>query len=409
MRLGVQILSLRPGQVGGQEVLVRRLFRRMLPMADDDRIVVFHRPELADEAEWRPVLGDPKVESVPGRPEEHYGDGYAGWALKIMRDAGVDAAFFPLFFFFPRPLPIPVVVHIPDLQHEFYPEYFPPDQLAWRRERIPESVAMADAVVTCSEFSAATMREKLNADPARLHVIRAGGFLQEEMNATDSFVPGVSPRTHSPFPNLCGTGFQPVGLQGFGIGSKERAIDVSGDVPFVFYPAADWPHKNHETLLRAMALLARRGRPERLALTGMFSQHGDALKTLANNLGIADRVHFLGCVEQAVLIGLYRRAKVMAFPSRFEGFGLPLVEAMQLGCPIVASRAEAVIETAGEAALFCDDSPESWAAALARVLDSPDVQTDLRRRGAVRAADFGWGAAAERFLGLFRSLAVKRS
>jgi glycosyltransferase involved in cell wall biosynthesis len=179
-------------------------------------------------------------------------------------------------------------------------------------------------------------------------------------------------------------------------------------MPFVFYPAADWPHKNHPTLLRAMAILVQSGRPEHLVLTGILAQSGDKLRALADELGIADRVHFLGCVDQRTLIGLYRRAALLAFPSRFEGFGLPLVEAMQLGCPVVASRAGAVVETAGNAAVFCDDSPEAWAEALAAVLVLPALQADLRRRGHARAAEFAWDRCARCYLDLFRRLASRR-
>jgi glycosyltransferase involved in cell wall biosynthesis len=374
MRIGIQILSLRPGQVGGQEVLVRRLLARIAPMLGQDRIVVFLRPEVADDAAWRSALTHPAIETACERPEQHYGEGYADWSLQLLRDAAIDVVFFPLFFFFPRPLPIPVAVHVPDLQHEYCPEYFPPEQLSWRRERIPESVAMADAVITGSDFSAATLRERLNADPERLHVIPNGGFLSEEIRSAEH---------------------EPTSLAGLPISS-----------PFIFYPAADWPHKNHETLLKAMAILGRRGRTEHLVLSGMLTQSGKRLREMASHLSILERVHFLGCVEQRQLVAIYRRAVLMAFPSRFEGFGLPLVEAMQLGCPIVASRAAAVVEVAGDAAVFCDDTPEAWAETLAATLDSPEVLEDLRRRGAVREKDFDWDQAAVRYLALFRQLAV---
>ena len=437
MRIGIQLLSLRPGQVGGQEVLVRRLLTRIAPMLGGDQIVVFMRPELTHDATWQPALAHPAIETAAARPEEHYGDGYADWSLQILRDAVVDVVFFPLFFFFPRPLPIPVAVHVPDLQHEFCPEYFPPEQLSWRRERIPESVALADAVITGSQFSAGTLRDRLHADPTRLHVIPNGGFLSEEIQDCLPDLGGhhrASPLDVLPVTPPLNKGGQGGVMEGKlsasneepplvppwqggkqeDLDSQSRKVntqlpaDLPDGVPFVFYPAADWPHKNHETLLRAMAILAGRGRPEHLVLTGMLSQSGDRLPALADQLGIADRVHFLGCVEQNRLIAIYRRAALMAFPSRFEGFGLPLVEAMQLGCPIVASRAAAVVETAGHAAVFCDDSPEAWADALTTTLDSSDLRADLARRGRTRAADFDWDCCAAQYLALFRTLAAKR-
>ena len=109
-------------------------------------------------------------------------------------------------------------------------------------------------------------------------------------------------------------------------------------------------------------------------------------------------------MPQETLIDLYRAARLMAFPSRFEGFGLPLVEAMQLGCPLVASKADGVVETAGDAAIFCDDDPHAWAETLSTILDDADRRADLRRRGHERAAHFDWNRCAAEHLALLRNL-----
>lgn len=372
MRIGIQVLSLKPGQVGGQGVFVRRLLRHLVAQLGDERLVLFLRPELAVEPGCRTLCAHPMVEVVVENPERHYGDGYAAWNLRLLERAALEVVYFPLSFFYPRPLPLPVVLHVPDIQHEYFPEYFPPEQLAWRRQRIPESVALADAVITYTNFSAGGLREKLGADPNKLHVIPAGGFLENE----------IYPAT----------------------GDARATSDLAGGHPFIFYPAADWPHKNHETLLRACVILAERGRTEHLVLTGMLSQRGETLRKLTGELGLSDRVHFLGCVSQEQLIRLYRTAELMAFPSRFEGFGLPLVEAMQLGCPVVASKADGVEETAGDAAIFCDDDPHAWAETLSTILDDADMRADLRRRGHERTAHFDWNRCAAEHLDLLRGL-----
>jgi glycosyltransferase involved in cell wall biosynthesis len=149
-----------------------------------------------------------------------------------------------------------------------------------------------------------------------------------------------------------------------------------------------------------MAILVERGRTEHLVLTGMLSQRAETLRGLTRELGLGDRLHFLGCVSQEQLIQLYRTAELMAFPSRFEGFGLPLVEAMQLGCPVVASQAEGVVETAGEAAIFCDDDPNAWAETLGTILDDADMRANLRQRGHERATEFEWNHCATEHLAL---------
>lgn len=370
MRIGIQILSLNPGHVGGHEVFVRRLLHHMLAHLDDDRLVVFLRPEAQNQPEYHEVVQAACVETIVDDPEPHYGAGYADWNLNLLATADLDVVYFPLSFFFPRPLPLPVAVHVADIQYEYYPEYFPAEQLSWRRERIPESVALADAVITHTRFSADCMREKFDASAAKLHVIPPGGFPADEIEISEDATVAE-------------------------IGSKR---------PFVFYPAADWPHKNHETLLEAMSILARRGADLGLVLTGMLAQRGDRLRQLATSLEIADRVHFLGHVPRSTLVALYRTAALMAFPSRFEGFGLPLIEAMQLNCPIVASKAGAVVEVAAGAAEHCDDNPTAWADAIAGVCGDPNRRDQLIRRGRARAVQFDWKRCAQGHLDTLRSL-----
>lgn len=371
MRIGIQILSLKPGHVGGHEVFVRRLLQHMLKQLDDDRLVIFLRPQAADQPEYCELARAAGVETIVDDPEPHYGAVYAAWNLSLLAAADLDVVYFPLSFFFPRPLPLPVAVHIADIQYEYYPEYFPAEQLSWRRARIPDSVALADAVITHTRFSADCMREKFDASAAKLHVIPPGGFLADEI----------------------------------AISEDATVAGIESQRPFVFYPAADWPHKNHETLLEAMSILARRGVDLGLVLTGMLAQRGGRLRQLTASLDIADRVHFLGHVPRSTLVALYRRAVLMAFPSRFEGFGLPLVEAMQLDCPIVASKAGAVVEVAAGAAEHCDDNPTAWADAIAGVCGDSSQRDRLIRRGRARAAQFDWERCAQRHLGTLRSLA----
>jgi glycosyltransferase involved in cell wall biosynthesis len=323
---------------------------------------------------------------------------------------------------------------VPDLQHEYFPEYFPPDQLAWRRERIPESVELADAVITYTQFSARGLLEKLGTDKNKLHIIPAGGFTDEEIAAAPGRTPSASEGPVAGAPTRTPSASEgpvagaptrtPSASEGPVAGAPTRTPSASeGPVagaqgsdhsalahlagkPFIFYPAADWPHKNHETLINALALLTERGRPEHLALSGMLSQRGGALRELAEERGIADRVHFLGCVSQDELIALYRAATLMAFPSRFEGFGIPLIEAMQLGCPVVASKSAAIPETAANAAVYCNDNPASWAEGIEQVCSLPVMRRNLQARGYTRANEYDWNRSAQLHLALFRRAAT---
>jgi glycosyltransferase involved in cell wall biosynthesis len=151
--------------------------------------------------------------------------------------------------------------------------------------------------------------------------------------------------------------------------------------PFLFYPARAWAHKNHARLFEAFALL-RRKRPElRLILTG-GGDHG----------ALPDGVEARGFVTAETLRDLYRTAGVLVFPSLYEGFGQPPLEAMACGCPVACSNAAALPEIVGDAArLFDPRSPEAIAEAVEDVLDAPAPWV---ARGLERAAHFSWEATA---------------
>jgi glycosyltransferase involved in cell wall biosynthesis len=152
--------------------------------------------------------------------------------------------------------------------------------------------------------------------------------------------------------------------------------------PFLLYPARPWPHKNHARLFEAFADVRKR-RPElRLVLTGVG--HDPAR--------LPPGVETLGGVPADELVELYRRAASLVFPSLYEGFGLPPVEAMACGCPVASSRAGSLPEILGDAAvLFDPHDAESIAGGIVEALDRAD---ELSSRGIERAAGFTWDATA---------------
>jgi glycosyltransferase involved in cell wall biosynthesis len=152
--------------------------------------------------------------------------------------------------------------------------------------------------------------------------------------------------------------------------------------PFLLYPANAWPHKNHARLFEAFGRL-RAERPElRLVLTG--AAH-DRLPPLPD--GVESRGH----VGLDDLVGLYRSAAALVYPSLYEGFGIPCVEAMACGCPVAASDVASIPEVCGNAAVYFDPlDPESIAEGIRRVLDAPPPG------GPERAARFTWDECARR-------------
>jgi alpha-1,3-rhamnosyl/mannosyltransferase len=126
--------------------------------------------------------------------------------------------------------------------------------------------------------------------------------------------------------------------------------------------------------------------------------------------GVGDQVVRTGRIPEADLDVLYRRATLLAFPSRYEGFGLPVLEAMSRGCPVVASRVGGLPGVAGEAAVLLDplDAP-AWAGAIADLLDHADRRTVLSRRGVERARHFRWSDAAASLAAVYREVARRPS
>jgi glycosyltransferase involved in cell wall biosynthesis len=180
----------------------------------------------------------------------------------------------------------------------------------------------------------------------------------------------------------------------------------AGERPIAFSLSAKRPHKNLPRLLDALALIPTERRPL-LVLPGYTTWHEDELREQARTLGIQDDVRFLGWVSQADVEGLYAAAALFVFPSLYEGFGLPLLEAMQRGVPVASSDRTSLPEVAGDAALMFDpDKPEEIAAAMERLLAGGEEVERLREAGYERARRFTWQETARLTLATYeRTLA----
>ncbi len=177
--------------------------------------------------------------------------------------------------------------------------------------------------------------------------------------------------------------------------------------PYVLCVATIRPRKDHETLIRAFAAIAE-GRDLALVLVGKHEEDPAPLTALARTLGIGDRVFLPGYAAREDLPDLYREASCFVLPSKLEGFGLPLLEAMASGVPVIGSDAGAVPEVAGGAAvLFPVGDASKLAAALARVLDRPDERVRLKAAGQARAAAFSWEDCARRHAAVYAEAAGK--
>ena len=237
----------------------------------------------------------------------------------------------------------PNVVTLQDLQHRDLPELFSVARALFRRLAYDRAAERAEAVVVLSEFVRRRALELLDVDPRRVHVIPHG------VDHT-TFRPGDDVRES-----------------------------------FLLYPARPWKHKNHARLLQAFVDLRRRRPDLRLVLTGA------GVETLRP---LPEGVEPLGLVSREELASLYRRAACLVFPSLYEGFGLPPLEAMASGCPVAASSAGAIPEVCGDAAVLFD--PEDVQAIANGVRDALTRADELRDRGLAHAATFTWEESARR-------------
>lgn len=261
-----------------------------------------------------------------------------------------DLYFAPLNGCYPFPVSVPTVVTIHDNQEQFFPELFDDGQIRKRRALQRGSALCSDAVITVSKFSAECLRIGYGLDARKIHTCHHFAH---------------------PLP----------------VPQKPR---LALPAAFLFYPANRWLHKNHTRLLEALALLRKNhGIDVPLVCTGARFEAGPDIATLANNLGVSDLVHDLGFVHEAEVAWLYRNARALVFPSLYEGFGYPLLEAMVSECPILASSVGALPEVAGPAAVYFDpENVVEMANAIRRVWLNQDLRKSLAERGRIRALKF---------------------
>ena len=197
---------------------------------------------------------------------------------------------------------------------------------------------------------------------------------------------GVDPMFH-PGPN---------GANGVVADDRLAAVNVSR--PYVLSVCSLEPRKNLDRLIRAFATVRRElDLPHQLVLVGRSGWKSQRLHDLVAAESLESHVRFTGYVDDETLVDLYRQAALFVYPSMYEGFGLPVIEAMASGTPVVTSRGSSMREVAGDAALLADPgSDEELAAAIRQGLTDEDGRRVLREAGLRRAGDFSWDEMARR-------------
>jgi len=366
LRIGVNALYLIPGGVGGTEIYLRSLLSALASVDAANRYFVFTNRESAG-AGLTPSA--PNFEEVPQGLSARSRPARILWEQTALPLAALrlrlDALFNPGFTA-PLLCGCPQVTVFHDLQHKRHPENFRWFDLPFWRMLLFGSAHVSRTLIAVSEATRADLLRYYRLPEGRALTVLSG--VDEEFFAL----------------------------------AARRAPE-----PFVLAVSTLHPHKNLDGLLRAFAAFAKARPGYRLIVCGMHGFFTGPLHELRERLGLGDAVEFPGWIPRADLLDLYRRAAFFVYPSFFEGFGIPVVEALASGVPTACSAIEPLLAHVGDAALtFNPHDPEAICRTLLRLADEAPLRAELSARGPLQARRFDWRRTARHTLGAISRAAL---
>lgn len=392
LRVAVDLTPLLPGgENGGAKIFVLDLLRQMTVMAPNTRFILLTRAATHEElgaldrrnVERRMVLGPDQTNAVRPRLRRIASRiaplmngrlrrvlSRAGYLINrnlkrrsagtLLRDLDVDLLFCPFTaptYYEPG---IPTVCTIYDLQYKTYPEFFAPEDVAHRSQTFIDASRRATALAAISDYSRQSAIVHGELDPARIRTIH--------LRMAQRIAPESGQNTQV--------------LERLGL-TRGR---------YLIYPANFWKHKNHEMLLTAFGMACVDGglpADIKLVCTGAPSSRQEWLKSAAAGMNLGDRVVFPGFLPNAELAALISNCNGVVFASLYEGFGLPVLEAMAAGVPVACSNTTSLPEVAADAAVLFDPRiPTQMAAAMISLVRDDALRARLVEAGRARVADF---------------------
>ncbi|MBT2689114.1 glycosyltransferase family 4 protein [Bacillus sp. ISL-47] len=365
MRIGINLLNLSQERFGGVEQYISNLVRCLAESEEEIRLFLFLRNPFRD------LFPDSnaRIKKVLFKRLRDVSDIH-----KAIHENQLDVWFCPLHKSYLSNIRIPVVAVIHDVLHTSYPDFVSGD-LEWNNQYYQKFTPNFDAMITVSSFSKEAIVRNLGIPEEKIHVI------YEDAPSVFSSPPDLKTKE--------------------AVREKYRLPDA-----YAFYPASYNPHKNHHSLLNAFLLLKEKyNMPLSVVLTGYFYKgnkvYEEVLQFIKKNK-LEAFVKLLGYIPAKEMPYLYYNSSFIVFPSLYEGFGIPLVEAMKTGTPIVCSDRGSIPEITGGAALmFNPEDPEEMALQMLQVHDK---KQELIKKGAERAKTFSWKKSAQDTLAVFRSV-----
>lgn len=355
MKLGINAIGLYPGKVGGAEQYLRNIVLKLCDFNDIETHIFLNATAISTFTE----LDHCKLHCVDmHKPHD-------AQLNNFIKYYNLDIWFCPFFHLIPVECSIPSVTTIFDIQQDFYPENFDKRVLKDRKQLTKQTVEKTDMILTISEFSKKTLINKYNIAEEKIKVTY--------LDADSTFENDID---------------------------LDKLSEIKSSLPeeFIFYPANMWPHKNHIMLIKGFALaLEKYNLPLKLVLTGARERETSRIENLIQNEGLREMIIYLGYIQQGDMPYVYKAANMLVFPSLFEGFGIPLVEAMESEIPIVCSDTSCIPEIVGEAAVYFNgQSSEAIAKAIHDVYCNEKLRSKLIDEGIERRKMFSWDLCAEK-------------
>lgn len=376
----VDLRWMRPGDAGGIENLSRSFLAELFSFDRTSRYTLLVPARARYEIDTR---RNPNVDTIvvdgPGafwrrtalRVENgvRHAFGSDAWRtleverLRFAHRVGADLALSIPGYIHPDLQPFTNLLVVPDIQHEECPEFFPQQALDERRRIYRDAIARARHIFAISEFTRRTLIERLDVPGEKITAT--------PLAADRLFLPGSPAR-----------------------GRRDQVLRKYGLTPggYFLFPGNTWTHKNHQVAVEAMRrLYDQHADAPMLVCTGAAKEAQELLEARVEQLKLQQRIRFLGYCPAADLPGLYEGARALLFPSLYEGFGMPVLEAMWCDCPVVCSNTTSLPEIAGDAAVLVPPSePDAIAGALERVWRDEALRGDLIAKGRQRASAYSW-------------------
>jgi glycosyltransferase involved in cell wall biosynthesis len=394
LRIGIAALGSSIGTGGGVDIYTRELVEALADFDKENDYIVLISGGMIGQwgfRDWPPNMSFLIINEIePQQPilkrlsrklsrrlgrsiAINYGEEYI---IRQFQNLNLDLIHYPKTVISNFGISIPIVLTFFDMQHEYLPQFFTLSELDYRAQSYKPSVDKAAHIIAPSAYTTKTLIEKYGTPIEKISCIPVG--------LKDSF--------------------------GKLMKSEIQQVKEKYALPddFILYPANPWPHKNHARLMAALRIYRDTfGDPPILVLTGRLNNETLNAKYYATAADIEEYVISLDFIPSNDLSALYRLAKMMVFPSLFEGFGIPLLEAMACGCPIVAANNTSIPECVGDAALlFNPFDPKDIANAIYQVNTDAVLRSRLVDAGYKRVKLFSWSEIISQIVNVYQKVAL---